>query len=284
MTLRLIAFCMVGLGSMASIIACAGPEVFSRPVYEDPTIVVRLDSPLFRTPLSTVDHPATPFTLSAEDLHTVLQSIRIKREIDLLSYYILRKEATPEPAFTEDELTLLVPHVHAALAKARPGETAVFVLTRLDENGIPRVTSGGVFQLGDQLGVVLANVHTPATSEAKQAKIHEHPLRPLNEPTFVHLVAGPYQTIVRTDQERFSLPEPTPVPVLMVNVSALITKQSRSPEVRPAPTSDVLDSGPASERAPSPAEKLRQLKRWHDEGLITDEEYAKKKQELLDAF
>ncbi|MDF1590669.1 MAG: SPFH domain-containing protein [Desulfobacterales bacterium] len=43
-------------------------------------------------------------------------------------------------------------------------------------------------------------------------------------------------------------------------------------------------AAPASDTGSDPAAKLTQLKKMHEEGLITDEEYTAKKKQILDAF
>ena len=43
-------------------------------------------------------------------------------------------------------------------------------------------------------------------------------------------------------------------------------------------------TGPESVAVPAPMAKLAQLKEMHDAGLITDEDYAAKKKDILDKF
>ena len=127
---------------MASLLAnCASAPTFSRTVYENPTILVRLDSPVVQEEVS--GEPRGEIAeLTPRNLAKLLQSVRIQPEISFLSYWVLRQEPQPETAFPKDEAQLLAPHLRAALAKARPNETAVFFLRRILEDGIPLVTSG----------------------------------------------------------------------------------------------------------------------------------------------
>lgn len=84
---------------MASLLAsCAGSPTFSRTVYEDPTVLLRLDSPLVQGQVSTAPAEHIP-ELTAADLAKILRSVRIQSEISFLSYWILRKEPQSEPAF-----------------------------------------------------------------------------------------------------------------------------------------------------------------------------------------
>ncbi len=99
------------IGSL--LVGCAGSPTFSRPVYEDPSVVVRLDSLLFQRDTAAAQK-SQPVTLTAEDLSEILRSVNIQKEISLLSYYILRKDPKPEKVFPDDVAKLLAPHLSTA--------------------------------------------------------------------------------------------------------------------------------------------------------------------------
>lgn len=97
---------------MASLLAsCASAPTFSRTVYEDPTILVRLDSPVVQEEVS--GEPRGEIAeLTPGNLAELLQSVRIQPEISFLSYWVLRQELQPETAFPKDEAQLLAPEPH----------------------------------------------------------------------------------------------------------------------------------------------------------------------------
>ncbi len=252
------------IGSL--LVGCAGSPTFSRPVYEDPSVLVRLDSPLFQgdTPAARNSHPVT---LTPEDLAEILRSVNIQKEISLLSYYVLRKDPKPERVFSEDVAKLLVPHLSTALAEANPDEMVVFFLNRPREDGIPLITSGAFFVRGELLFLELANVRTPITTERRRERVRENPLTGLSEPDF-HFLAGPHQVI------RNLAP-----PALQTRYMALLAGSNRSE--RPLE----MFRPPRSEaQVPSHEEKLRQLKAWYEQGLILEEEYQRKREEVLESF
>lgn len=261
---------------MASLLtSCANSPTFFRTVYEDPTVLVRLDSSLFQAEVPGA--PAGPIPeLSAADLAEILRSVRIQPEISFLNYWILRKEPQPETAFPNDDAQLLAPHLQTALAKARPNETAVFFLRRTREDGIPLVTTGGLFIQGNQLHVLLANARRPATTLRKIETAHDAPLHPLGEVDF-HFVPGPYQTTLAKKD--------LPQSIAMTSAPALSVDYRTSPAGILQPG---RGSSPAQTEPELPAalieEKLHRLKTWREQRLITDDEYLQKRQEILQRF
>ena len=261
---------------MASLLAsCASSPTFSRTVYEDPTVLVRLDSPLFQEGGSGA--PAGHITeLTAAVLAELLRSVKIQPEISFLSYWVLRNEPQPELAFPNDDAALLAPHLQAALIKAWPNEIAVFSLRRTREDGIPLVTTGGLLIDGDQLLVLLANARRPTTTQRKLQTARDAPLHPPGELDF-HFLPGPYQTMLA----KKDLPKNiamTSVPALSVDyrtwlVGLLQPRRGSSPsQTEPEISAATIE------------EKLHRLKTWHEQGLITNDEYLQKRQELLKHF
>jgi hypothetical protein len=261
---------------MASLLAsCASSPTFSRMVYEDPTVLVRLDSPLVQEEVSGAPAGHIP-ALTAADLAEILRSVRIQPEISFLSYWVLRKEPQPETAFPNDEAQLLAPHLRAALGKARPNETAVFFLRRTREDGIPLITTGGLFLQGNQLIVLLANAGRSTTTQRKLETARDSPLHPLGGVDF-HFVPGPYQaTLVKKDLPKsFAI---TSAPALSVDYRAWLASLLQL-DRGSSPTQTIPEIPAATIE-----EKLHRLKTWREQGLITDDEYLQKRQEVLKHF
>jgi hypothetical protein len=261
---------------MVSLLAsCASAPTFSRTVYEDPTVLVRLDSPLFQEEVSGAPAGHIP-PLTAADLVEILQSVRIQPEISFFSYWILRKGPEPETAFPNDDAQLLAPHLQAALAKARPNEIAVFFLRKTRADGIPLLTTGGLLIHGDQLVVLLANAGKPTTTQRKLETASNAPLHPLGEVDF-HFVPGPYQaTLAKKDLPKSIVM--TSAPALSVDYRALLAGILQ-PDRGSSPTKTEPEIPAAT------IEKtLHRLKAWREQGLITDDEYLQKRQEVLKHF
>ena len=268
-------FGVSGVAAVFLLAGCLNSTTVSRTVYDDPTLLVRLDSPVPQEEVSGGPGPNIA-ELTASDLAVVLQSVRIQPEISFVSYWILRKEPQPQPAFPNGDADLLAAHLRAALATARPNETAVFFLRRAREDGIPLVTTGALVIHGDQLIVLLANARRPATTQRKLDAAREAPLRPLSEVDF-HFVPGSHQTTLATKD----LPKTiamTSAPVLSINYGVWLAG-SLPPARGSSPSQTELEIPAATIE-----EKLHRLKTWHEQGLITDDEYLQKRQELLKQF
>ena len=257
---------------------CAGSPIFSRPVYQDPILIVRLDSPLYKAQEHTAVY-SHPTVFTAQDLQSILQSMKIQREVSFLNYYVFRHDTTPQPVFPFEVPGLLAPHIAAALSKAQPEEIVVFVLSRLRKDGIPLITSGGLFVKGDQLTFVLAHVETPMTSERKREQVQANPLTPLSDPDF-HFVVGPSQAILTPTETPVFPSGRTFAPAVLINYKALLTTHSQDHAL---PLETVSDAPPPNPPA-TIEEKLRQLKSWHQQGLISEQEYRKKREEILASF
>ncbi|THJ19718.1 MAG: SHOCT domain-containing protein [Nitrospira sp. CG24E] len=261
---------------MASLLSsCASSPTFPRTVYEDPTILVRLDSPLFQEEVSSSPAGHIP-ELTAADLAELLRSVRIQPESSFVSYWIMRNAPQPELAFPNDDAALLAPHLQRALAKARSNETVVFFLLKTRADGIPLVTTGGLLIHGDQLVVLLAHAGRPTTTQRKIETARGAPLHPLGELDF-HFVPGPHQTTPAKKDLPKSITM-TSAPALSVNYRAWLA--GLLPPGRGTTPSQTEQEIPAA----MIEEKLRRLKTLHEQGLITDDEYLQKRQDLLKHF
>ena len=272
---RVIASSLTAVAIVSLLASCASSPTFSRTVYEDPTVLVRLDSSLFQEDVSGAPAGHIP-ELTVADLAEILRAVRIQPEISFLSYWVLRKDPQPEPAFPNDDAILVAPHLQAALIKARPNETAVFFLRRTREDGIPLVTTGGLLIQGDQLLVLLANARRPTTTQRKLQTARDAPLHPLGE-VDVHFVTGPYQTTLAKKDLPKSIAK-TAAQALSVDYRALLVGL-----LQPSRGSSLSQTEPEVPAAMI-EEKLHRLKTWREQGLITDDEYLQKRQELLKHF
>lgn len=270
-------FLIIALFIAVLLSGCANSPTFSRTVFQDPILTVRLDSPLF--PGETRAEPNShPIEFTSQDLSQILQSIKIQKEVSLLDYYVFREDTKPKSVFPSDIAELLAPQIKTALAKAQPEEMAVFFVNRPREDGILLITSGALFVRGTQFSVVLANVNRPAALERKKEQAKETPLKPLAKPDF-HIVPGPHQTILKNRESSVVLSQsPSPLTLSISYDQFLGASQDSKEPV-------IAEPSQPSEPLPSSAEhKLRQLKSWHQEGLISEPEYQKKRKEILNSY
>jgi len=224
-----------------------------------------------------------PFVLSPEDWTAILTALHVQRQADGLLAPV--PQGPVLQAFTEEDITYLSATLSKAFAHAQPNEWVVFGLSRTTSQGLTELTTGGWYLEGALLHVALANYRKVVTMPGTRQLLWERPLRPDAGPSY-DLVAGRHQTIVRESGSAPSLLT-SPPSELAIAYPALLLRE-------PAAAADSQETSagtPPPARAPrvvppplSLEERLQVLKRLQAQGLITEEEYRAKKQQLLDRF
>jgi hypothetical protein len=186
-------------------------------------------------------------------------------------------------AFTEEEISYLSVTLSRAFAQAQPDEWVVFGLSRLTPQGLTEVTTGGGYVEGPSLHVVLANYRKVVTMPGTRQLLWERPLRPDAGPLY-DLVASNYQTIVRDPSSISSLLTSSPSELAIAYQALLLgepvagigSQETLAMDQSPAYAPKIVPPPLSIE------ERLQVLKRLQAQGLITEEEYRAKKQQLLD--
>jgi hypothetical protein len=243
-------------------------------------------------------------------MRELLESVAVQRRTGLLSVIFSER---PFRAFSDAQLNLLSDQLSKALAEAAPDEQAVFFFNDPESNQRFRITSGGAYVQQGKLVVVMANYRYAilwgepgggSNVNASLSSARDNPLYAYPD--------GSYQLVVGAGQERlggeqgwfrrwFGGPEQKSGVLLALNAPATPAAEEQTgeatgqkastPEAVPAPppAASGPQSIPPAPTGPPPAaatleEKLLQLKKLRDEGLITDADYEAKKQELLKNF
>jgi len=224
---------------------------------------------------------AHPFALSPEDWKSILTELHVRRQAEGLPI-----PAPPGPvlsAFTEEEISYLSVTLSRAFAQAQPDEWVVFGLNRSTPHGLTEITTGGGYVEGVSLHVILANYRKVATMPSTRELLWERPLHPDAGPSY-DLIAGNYQTIVQDPSSLSSLLTSSPSE-LVIAYQALLLREPvtgiRSQEIL-AMDQSLTDTPKIVPPPLSIEERLQVLKRLQAQGLITEEEYRAKKQQLLD--
>jgi hypothetical protein len=226
------------------------------------------------------DHPPNfshPVRLSPEDWRTILVNIRVQKEGEPFLPVIGSRMGSVEAALTPDEVDYLSRTLSKAFAQAQPTEWVVFGLRRSQSTEISEIselTTGGWYMEGPNLHLILANYRFAATAPHIQELMWANPL--YTQVLSYDLVPGDYQTVVRRDDA--SSFKNTPKELAIAYQPLLLGVSQQAAEKNPA----------AAASTPPPTlsleERLQTLKRLRDQGLITDEEYRIKRQQLLDRF
>lgn len=279
--LLLLSVCTIGLGAPA----CQGPTQSTRIACgscEGQDRMVRLQA---GSPSSDKESPrfAHPMTLSAEDWRLILRSIHVQKQEPLLLFFSTK--GPEEPAFTDDEIDYLSVTLSRVFANAHPDERVVFALSRRQSAELSEVTSGSWFVSGQSLHLVLANYRFAITMPTVRELLWQDPMWTRADPLY-DLVPGTYQTVVREEGSSHRLLFLT-LPSLSIEFKQLLLAESMSsPAPQKSPSAGLISPQPNKPSSPnlSLEERLQTLKRLRDQGLITEEEYRGKKQQLLDRF
>ncbi|MBK1712037.1 SHOCT domain-containing protein [Rubrivivax gelatinosus] len=207
----------------------------------------------------------------------------------------LRNAAKDDELFSEDELKTLVPALVKALAQAEPGQDVAFAVTgRHGGFGplVPRtVTTGRVFRSADGLQLIAGMVWAQFEGQFRATGVRiafepGHRAAPVDAGV---RIAAPNGRNVRSDWVSVLVAPPA------VAAPAVPAAVPAAPGKAGAPAAPAATAAPVAPAAVAPApqrprdagffeeqeQRLRTLKRLHDSGLITDEEYRQKRYEVL---
>jgi putative oligomerization/nucleic acid binding protein len=224
-----------------------------------------------------------PFALSPEDWKSILTELHVQRQAEGLLIPV--PQGPVLSAFTEEEVSYLSVTLSKAFAQAQPNEWVVFGLTRSTPQGLTELTTGGGYVEGPSLHVVLANYRKVVTMPSTRQLLWERPLRPDAGPAY-DLVAGNHQTIVRESGFVPSLLSSAPSELAIAYQALLLGEPAEASVTQKTTAATQMAIPPPTIIAPplSIEERLQALKRLRAQGLITEEEYRAKKQQLLDQF
>jgi hypothetical protein len=222
-------------------------------------------------------HFTHPFVLSPEEWTVLLGTLRIQRQAEGL---LFRDPPGPVlPALTPEDISYLSVALSKAFAQAQPHEMVVFGLSHLNAYQMTELTTGGWFVEGPSMHVVLTNYRQVVAMPGTRWLLWEHPLRPDAGPRY-DLIPGHHQTMVRDSSGISSLFSSPPSELVMAYPAILLSESGEDPPRQESPA-PIVERGTFST---SLENRFRLLKQLHEQGLISEEEYRTKKQQLLNRF
>jgi hypothetical protein len=248
------------------------------------------------------DHPAkwTP-----EQLTTVLSGI----EYQEYSFFAWRKA---KRVFIDAEIVKLAPALAKAFAQATPDQWTDFTITARKRDYLwptPRITNGMFFVQNGKLNLVLLNLNFEVVDEDQRAT--GDPRKRFAIETY-RLVEGPNRSrppvvakdpFLRREHANWlildvpailaSAPPAPAAPAAPATPATPATPTPAATTPAPAPAAAPAEAATPAPSAAQPAEtpvdrsvekRLEELKSLLDKGLITQEEYDRKKQEILQSL
>lgn len=206
--------------------------------------------------------------LSTEEWKMILNSIRVQPKEQ---GFIFGSSKRPiEAAFAPEEIDYLSKALGPAFNQAHPDDMIVFGLTRSRSSDVGEVTTGGWCGQGANLLLILANYRFGVSMPRIHDLLWKEPLRS-HVTDMYEFVVGDYQAL-RSDANLSGYRQTAGPPLSILYQPLLASSQTAS---EPANITSHNTRVPVEER-------LQVLKRLHEQGLITDEEYRSKKQQILD--
>jgi hypothetical protein len=184
----------------------------------------------------------------------------------------------PMFAFSEGDQQYLARHLAEAFSRAKSSEWVVFYLAHTQASNVTEITSGAFFAQNGYLHLLIANYRYAVTVPLLQQQIRDRPLRPKGE-SFYEFVPRVKQSVGKEDT--WDLPKPLMAEFreLLIEIDELLSPVAGTQpegEHSKATTTNGGDSVQPLE------ERLRTLDRLFSQGLITEEEYKLKRQQLLE--
>lgn len=214
------------------------------------------------------DHP---LSLETKQWETVLRSVKVRgihRPLLGPSYH-----GATEAAFTDEEVLYLGAALQRAFQEATAQQRVVFVLARTSDAGLSQLTSGAWFVEQGRIHLQLANYRVTVTMPSIRKQIWNDPLF-AQAGAFYEPVPGDHQEMVQAAEGGGNpfRPEPAELAIEYGTLTGHGSQPASMPSAGTAPSTP----------SPSLEDRLGQLKRLYEQGLITEEDYRTKKQQLLD--
>ncbi len=272
--------CLVGwLGQ-----GCAGSPSAPRiacGLCEEPGQFVRLQAYPSHTFLDTQRRFAHPFNLSPEDWRSILASVHIQPRVQPFVFAFVKGKETP--VFTPEEVDFLSLTLNRAFTKATPEDLVVFALSQPGPPNITELTTGGWYTEGTKLHLLLANYRAAVSMCNIREVLDRDPLFEVTGSNLYEFAPSDFAQKA-TEKSSFLSVLKSETPHLVMDYNPLLKRTTPHPKthINSRPESGTERKRATLESPPSIEERLERLKQLEKKGLITKEDYDRKKQELLD--
>jgi hypothetical protein len=244
------------------------------------------------------DHPAT---LTAAQVDAMLAAIRFEEHM----FFAWRDRG---PLFIDEERAKLAPWLADALQKATPDQWVHFAVTGMKRDLLfktKHLTDGVCFVKDGKLHLVIANINFEMIDPEKDfyrldprdrvvlnaLRLKPDPAKGLELPPIIKgdkWLDTERRNWLLIDTQKFAAVTPAPAPTPTA-APAPTVPPPEPPAVTPPATAPAAPQvapptatpAPDASLRPDVIERLKKLKELYDLGLITKEEYDKKRQEIL---
>lgn len=243
---------------------------------EEPTRFIRLEV----TNRASQDPNDHPWSIQDEELRRILEAVTVKLRTphsrgNKFGYMDVSHLPDSSPAFSPDQLSFLVKHLSHALQQATPLEEAFFYFEHTLSQDTALLTSGSAFLQKRRLHILMSNFRIPTIEQEEALQARAYPLTVLTVPEY-DLIPGSKGTVrVNSGWEALLLDLPQEM------LFEVEKTQKVDQPLKPFNDQPLVTNFPKELRL---REKLQELERVKQEGLITQEEFQTLRSRLLDAY
>jgi hypothetical protein len=269
---------LVGTGVLLT--GCAhlgGKDV--RPIWKDRDQYVQVEKQDRQSGSVPVDS-AHPANVSAERLSSILASLEVR----------IPNQKRAQPLFNPTGIRILSEKISQGLAAAAPGEDVTFayvgtypVLALMAVLKEDKVTTGRVFVRDGQVNIIFGKLHDKVNEK------EDRRLNPFLPGSREMVMPQEWLLVEKPGGENFTRKRPDWLVFNLTPPAVLVTPTDEAEAEAEAPAAAVATPGVPAARRATPAapvkksveERLTILKGLKDKGLITEEEFKAKRQDIL---
>ena len=172
---------------------CATVPRVNTPLFEGQQGSISLR--VFAEPMQRAQHPVT---LDPHIIRRVLRGLYVQDTQSLLESALTHANL-PIPAFTEEEIDFLIPHIIAGLAKATPEEEVVFrIHTRQSQNTL--YTTGALYYADATIHVIIRGYH----ETSKRSPLLSRPSNSFSRPKMWNMSFQPNRALTTNSRDTAS--------------------------------------------------------------------------------
>jgi hypothetical protein len=238
---------------------------------EEPNRFVRLQAFPSHTFEDTQRRFAHPFNLEPDEWKIILSNVHVQPNIR--PNYFSSRMGPETPVFTPEDVTYLSQTLHLAFGKAQAEDVIVFALSYPGPPQSTEVTTGGWYVEGTRLHLLLANYRATVSMSNIREVLDREPLFEIVGSKRFDFVTNEMAQKVSNKSSFLVSVLTSETPHLAIEYNMMLGRTGPRDPTR-------MTSESAS--TPSIEERLEKLKQLEKKGLITKEDYERKKNELLE--
>ncbi|MGB0911603.1 MAG: SHOCT domain-containing protein, partial [Nitrospirales bacterium] len=241
------------------ITGCTSPSMMSRMIIDEPSRMVRLEV-MYREGSQEHNHPEA---MTPDKIEKILRTITAPPN-PLPSWQSREIPQDNHPAFHDEQIQFFAQAFATAFTKASPLEEVMFYWNEAQDSGLQEVTSGRSYIHGQQFHLLISNYRHAISGQQQADQAKKQPQRMLG--AHISRLQPDQNGQIQSDDPWSRFTESSPQHLVFA-----LHELSFNSLDRTSPDSPIM-------------EKFETLKALREKQFISEEEYQKKRRELLAVF